>query len=193
VCIRAAGNDKVLARSLCNRDTLFEIRFGQFGKFLVTEYTVVLKRILIDTDLLFESFSQDFVYNEVRWYHGTPRQINLALIFDQYSPNKQMLALTVQDYSQSEFEDPIIYHRLATDEGHFDVVQSQRCAIIPNGLPRVEELLAWAQIDTATTEVSPVQRLITALHGFMQTYCQNTPELPLVSLARLLSFGETPF
>jgi hypothetical protein len=137
---------------------------------------------LIRIDLLLESYHIEFLRIEINRYHGAQRVINLALIWDQNSPTRKVLPLTVRAYSTSDSEDDILYHRLAADDGQFHEIPSDRYAIIPSKLPSAEDLLDWTQVDEFTSEINPVQPFITALAQFMMTYCQAKPELPLVSL-----------
>src|SRR4051794_35942720 len=120
-------------------------------------------------DILFESFSRDFVESEIKRYNGpmTERKVYLILLFDENSPQKRALPVTVRDYSTSDSEDKVLFHRLAADDGSFSVVPSPRYAIVEKDIPSVQNILDWSQVALTTTEANPVQRLITALHDFM--------------------------
>jgi hypothetical protein len=59
-------------------------------------------------------------------------------------------------------------------------VQSARYAIAQDHLPTVENIADWAKFDRDTAYGDPALRFANSLAEFMDLYCQQEPELPLV-------------
>jgi hypothetical protein len=140
------------------------------------------KCVLSNIDLLFESSTQDFLKSEIQTYRGLERKIHLALRFDSEAPTAFSLPITVRDYSNQDSKKEALYHTMAIDRTHFKNVPSDRYAIIPGGVPSLNDLLNCFRADVASVGGHSVERLITALNEFMDQYCGNEPQLPLVSL-----------
>ena len=70
---------------------------------------------------------------------------------------------------------------MAVERTKFENVPSDRYAIIPGGVPSLDDLLHCAQVAMASAGGTPVQRLITALEEFIDLYGESERQLPLVS------------
>ena len=145
----------------------------------ISSYSLVA--CLQEIDILFESFTQDFLCNEIGKYYGPERKIRLGLTYDRYSPPAPTLEVIVQDYSPPSSADPVLYNVVAVDEKSFENVQSERYAIIPQSMPTLAEILCWVKMTIPAIGGNPVQRLIIALKDFMSQYCEHRPILPMVS------------
>jgi hypothetical protein len=130
---------------------------------------------------LFESFTQEFLENEIGSHYGSKRKLELGLTYDQYSPHSRTLPVVVQDYFAPGTEDEILYNVVATDEKTFENIRSDRYSIVPQGMPTLVSILGWAQMDIPAIEGDPVQCLLIALKDFMSRYCEHKPSLPMVT------------
>jgi len=100
----------------------------------------------------------------------------------QEVPTELAIPITVRDYSTPDSEDPVLYHSVALDRTIFKTVISERYAIVPEGMPKLNQLLNWGDANIADARGQSVQQLlITNLKEFMDQYCKHVPRLPLVS------------
>ena len=161
-----------------------ELRFGGFG-----EFASFLQLAGADEkiDLLLESFTQNFLSAEIKSYYGPQSEIHLGLHFydeedETKPPNVLTVPIVVQHYSTLCSEDPILYHSVALDKTTFEIVQSERYAIVPRSVPSLKDILNWAEANMNTSRGRSVQLLITTLKEVMDLYCQIEPRLPLASI-----------
>jgi hypothetical protein len=138
-------------------------------------------------DLLLESFTRNFLAAEIKSYYGPRSKIHLGLHFyddeeETRPPNVLTVPIDVQNYSTSHSGDPVLYHSVALDKTNFELVRSERYAIVPGGTPSLEDILNWAEANMNTSRGRSVQLLITTLKEFMDLYCQIEPRLPLASI-----------
>jgi len=174
-----AGSVK-LARWICVKESFRDLRFGSFGE-MPTHRAASYMFVLSHTDILLEAFTQDFLKSEIQIYHGPKREIHLAFQFDSESPTTSALPITVQDYSNQNSESDRLFHTMAVDRTNFKHVPSDRYAIIPGGVPSLDDLLNCVQADLVPIGGQSVKRLFAALMEFMDRYCENELQLPLVS------------
>jgi hypothetical protein len=101
----------------------------------------------------------------------------------QEVPTELAVPITVQDYLTPDSKDPVLYHTVALEKTCFDIVLSERYAIVPDSVPKLNHLLSWADANMAAARGQSVQQLlITSLKEFMDQYCRHVPQLPLVSV-----------
>jgi hypothetical protein len=149
-------------------------------------YTPIHVHLLSRVDLLLMSFTCSFLSSEIESFHGPRRSIRLGMVFEegQESPTPLAVPITVRNYTTPESGDPVLYHTRALTKTDFDLVQSERYAIVPESLPKLQTVLSWAGENmTAARGTSVQQLLVTTLKEFMVQYCKHEPRLPLVSLA----------
>jgi len=182
-----AGSVK-LASWICVKESFLDLRFGSFGE-MPSHRAASYMCVLSIADLLLEAFTQDFLKSEIQAYHGPKREIHLAFLFNSESPNTSALPITVRDYSTLDSENEMLFHTMAVDRTKFENVPSDRYAIIPGGVPSLDDLLNCVQADLAPVSGQPAKRLIAALMEFMDQYCENELQLPLVSFTSSLRFA----
>ena len=143
-----------------------------------------MARSLSEADLLLTSFTRGFLSSEIKSCYGPRKSIRVGMVFHegQEVPTELAIPITVRDYSTPDSEDPVLYHSVALDRTIFKTVISERYAIVPEGMPKLNQLLNWGDANIADARGQSVQQLlITNLKEFMDQYCKHVPRLPLVS------------
>jgi hypothetical protein len=146
--------------------------------------TQCLTRSLNEADLLLMSFTRGFLSSEIKSCYGPRKSIRVGMVFHegQQFPTELAVPIIVRDYSTPDSEDPVLYHSIALDRIKFNIVISERYAIVPESMPKLNHLLNWSDANMADARGQSVQQLlITNLKEFMDQYCRHVSRLPLVS------------
>jgi hypothetical protein len=179
--VKAAGNPN-LASAICIRSSFVELRFGGFGELFPRH--LMPYAFTNEADLLLMSFTRGFLSSEIKSCYGPRKSIRVGMVFHegQQFPTELAVPITVRDYSTPDSEDPVLYHSVALDRINFNTVISERYAIVPESMPKLNHLLNWGDANMADARGQSVQQLlITNFKEFMDEYCRHVPRLPLVS------------
>ena len=131
-------------------------------------------------DLLYQSFNEDWLEGEVGHCYGPKLEVKCTLFCDKRVSSAHALALTVQPFSTPRMEtgpyQATTLDGMTSSGPIWGTSLIHRFAIVPDSIPSVEELLGWVTIQ------EPGCRLIYSLAAFVGAYCEQVPQLPLVSL-----------
>ncbi|KAE9375236.1 hypothetical protein N431DRAFT_196566 [Stipitochalara longipes BDJ] len=180
---RHAAESITLAKHICIRQTLLDLRFGE------TSF-----------DFLSQSYTEELLQTEIGAFHGKKRTIPCNLLFrgNDIITQKPLL-LVVQDYFAPDVNAPPLESEclVGYDESTpiFKRVRSERYAIAPESLPTVKQLLDWIQLDVHSPNESTMKRFMLCLGEFMERYCAEQPDVPMyemlnsaVTILKLLRF-----
>ncbi|PMD15544.1 hypothetical protein NA56DRAFT_753817 [Hyaloscypha hepaticicola] len=174
---RKAAESISLAKHICIRQTLIDLRFGD------TSF-----------DFLSQSYTEELLKTEIGAFHGEKRTIACNLLFRGADTITQKpLFLQVQDYSDYSVPDanapPLESDCLIGYDGStpvfkpvFKKVFSERYALTPGSLPTVKQLLDWIQLDVHSPYESTVKRFMLSLGEFMERYCAEQPDVPMYEM-----------
>ena len=121
--------------------------------------------------------------------YGKERQVQCHLFRHGVETSTRPLIVTLRSYSTPKAETgPYFITTTGFDACGAVIIQKEvsRVAITPETLPTIEAILDWILVDPVTTSHDPTYRLMNSISYFMSTYCQNTPQLPLVRPYRQL-------